>query len=147
MAEALRRDPSLREVADLPPGWIAWREARPPLAPPPGLMAPRTGHGAGWGECQPRFRWPRWPRHRGRRPLEALRGTLALDRVDLRIERTETFGLLGPNGAGKTTLVKLLLGLAPERRQRSASSVGHSVTARPVPASATCRSSSATPPG
>jgi hypothetical protein len=27
MAEALRRDPSLREVADLPPGWIAWRES------------------------------------------------------------------------------------------------------------------------
>ena len=27
MAEALRRDPSLREIADLPPGWIAWRES------------------------------------------------------------------------------------------------------------------------
>jgi ABC-2 type transport system ATP-binding protein len=36
---------------------------------------------------------------------------LALDHVDLRVERGETFGLLGPNGAGKTTLVKVLLGL------------------------------------
>jgi hypothetical protein len=26
MAEALDRDPTLREIADLPPGWIAWRE-------------------------------------------------------------------------------------------------------------------------
>jgi ABC-2 type transport system ATP-binding protein len=37
--------------------------------------------------------------------------TLALDGVDLRVERGQTFGLLGPNGAGKTTLVKVLLGL------------------------------------
>jgi len=27
MGEALKRDPTLREIADLPPGWIAWREA------------------------------------------------------------------------------------------------------------------------
>ena len=26
MADALDRDPTLREIADLPPGWIAWRE-------------------------------------------------------------------------------------------------------------------------
>ena len=25
MGEAVRRDPSLRDVADLPPGWKAWR--------------------------------------------------------------------------------------------------------------------------
>jgi len=38
--------------------------------------------------------------------------TVALDRLDLRVEHGEVFGLLGPNGAGKTTVVKLLLGLA-----------------------------------
>lgn len=33
---------------------------------------------------------------------------VAVDDVDLSIERGELFGLLGPNGAGKTTLVKIL---------------------------------------
>jgi ABC-2 type transport system ATP-binding protein len=37
--------------------------------------------------------------------------TVALDALDLRVERGEVFGFLGPNGAGKTTAVKLLLGL------------------------------------
>jgi hypothetical protein len=27
MANVLEIDPSLREIADLPPGWVAWREA------------------------------------------------------------------------------------------------------------------------
>ena len=27
MGTALAHDPSLREVADLPPGWVAWRES------------------------------------------------------------------------------------------------------------------------
>ena len=35
---------------------------------------------------------------------------LALDEVNLTIERGEFFGLLGPNGAGKTTLLKILTG-------------------------------------
>jgi ABC-2 type transport system ATP-binding protein len=38
-------------------------------------------------------------------------GTVAVDRLDLRIERGEVFGLLGPNGAGKTTTILMLLGL------------------------------------
>ena len=32
----------------------------------------------------------------------------AVDHVDVRIERGETFGLLGPNGAGKTTTIRML---------------------------------------
>lgn len=36
---------------------------------------------------------------------------VALDRLDLTVERGEVFGFLGPNGAGKSTTVKLLLGL------------------------------------
>jgi ABC-2 type transport system ATP-binding protein len=42
---------------------------------------------------------------------KAYRSTVALDGLDLRVDRGEVFGLLGPNGAGKTTTVKLLLGL------------------------------------
>jgi len=34
--------------------------------------------------------------------------TIALDRVNLKVQAGELFGLLGPNGAGKTTLVKCL---------------------------------------
>jgi polyether ionophore transport system ATP-binding protein len=37
--------------------------------------------------------------------------TLALDRLDLTVERGEVYGYLGPNGAGKTTTIRLLLGL------------------------------------
>src|SRR5262245_24173336 len=37
--------------------------------------------------------------------------TLAVDRLDLRIQRGAVFGLLGPNGAGKTTTILMLLGL------------------------------------
>jgi len=36
---------------------------------------------------------------------------LAVDKLDLTVERGEVFGLLGPNGSGKTTTVKMLLGL------------------------------------
>lgn len=36
---------------------------------------------------------------------------VAVDSLDLTVERGEIFGFLGPNGAGKSTTVKLLLGL------------------------------------
>ena len=38
---------------------------------------------------------------------------VAVDSLDLRIERGECFGLLGPNGSGKTTTVEMLEGLLP----------------------------------
>ncbi|HET9015079.1 MAG TPA: ABC transporter ATP-binding protein [Thermomicrobiaceae bacterium] len=44
--------------------------------------------------------------------LTKMYGTVvALDGLDLRVERGEIFGFLGPNGAGKTTTIRLLLDL------------------------------------
>jgi len=37
-------------------------------------------------------------------------GFVALDGIDLAIERQEIFALLGPNGAGKTTLISIICG-------------------------------------
>jgi ABC-2 type transport system ATP-binding protein len=37
--------------------------------------------------------------------------TVALDRLDLGVERGEVHGFLGPNGAGKSTTIRVLLGL------------------------------------
>ncbi|MEK6765106.1 MAG: ABC transporter ATP-binding protein [Planctomycetota bacterium] len=39
------------------------------------------------------------------------RKILALDKLNITIQKGEIFGLLGPNGSGKTTTLKLLLGL------------------------------------
>ena len=38
-------------------------------------------------------------------------GLVALDHVDLSIDRGEIFALLGPNGAGKTTLISIVCGI------------------------------------
>jgi ABC-2 type transport system ATP-binding protein len=51
---------------------------------------------------------------------------LALDNVDLTIERGEFFGLLGPNGAGKTTLISIIAGLVRANNGRVAI-MGHDV--------------------
>jgi ABC-2 type transport system ATP-binding protein len=40
-------------------------------------------------------------------------GTIALDHVDLELQKGEILGLLGPNGAGKTTAIHALVGLLP----------------------------------
>ena len=37
--------------------------------------------------------------------------TIALDGLDLEVDRGEVHGFLGPNGAGKTTTIRILLGL------------------------------------
>jgi lipooligosaccharide transport system ATP-binding protein len=37
---------------------------------------------------------------------------LAVDRLDLAVEKGQCFGLLGPNGAGKTTALKMIYGVA-----------------------------------
>jgi len=37
--------------------------------------------------------------------------TIALEALDLQVQRGEVYGYLGPNGAGKTTTIRLLLGL------------------------------------
>jgi ABC-2 type transport system ATP-binding protein len=37
---------------------------------------------------------------------------IALNNIDLDLEKGRIYGLIGPNGAGKTTLLKAILGLA-----------------------------------
>ena len=38
---------------------------------------------------------------------------LAVDALDLEVEKGQCFGLLGPNGAGKTTALKMIYGVTP----------------------------------
>jgi len=53
-------------------------------------------------------------------------GFLALDSVDLTIERGEIFALLGPNGAGKTSLIAVICGAA-SLTSGSVSVAGHDI--------------------
>ncbi len=43
---------------------------------------------------------------------------VAVDKLDLDVQKDEVFGLLGPNGSGKTTTIKMLLGLLYPTRGR-----------------------------
>jgi len=36
---------------------------------------------------------------------------VAVDQLDLRVEKQQFYGFLGPNGAGKSTTIKMLTGL------------------------------------
>ena len=45
-------------------------------------------------------------------------GIVALNGIDMRIERGEIFGLVGPNGCGKTTLTNVVTGFYPPQRGR-----------------------------
>jgi ABC-2 type transport system ATP-binding protein len=57
-------------------------------------------------------------------------GFVALENINLEIQRGEIFALLGPNGAGKTTLINIICGIV----NRSAGEVtvdGHDIVAEP----------------
>jgi len=56
---------------------------------------------------------------------------LAVDRLDLAIQRGEVFGLLGPNGAGKTTTILMILGLT-EPTSGSITTVGYDPLRQPL---------------
>src|SRR5207249_3300537 len=43
--------------------------------------------------------------------VKRYRHVVAVDRVDLTVQRGDVYGFLGPNGAGKTTTLRMLLGL------------------------------------
>jgi branched-chain amino acid transport system ATP-binding protein len=45
-------------------------------------------------------------------------GIVALNGIDMQIERGEIFGLVGPNGCGKTTLINAITGFYPPQRGR-----------------------------
>ena len=67
-------------------------------------------------ESVPRLR-SRRVAHLHRGADQAVRGVVALDRLDLSLE-PGVIGLVGANGAGKSTLIKILLGLLEPTRAR-----------------------------
>lgn len=56
---------------------------------------------------------------------------VAVDRLDLTINKGEVFGLLGPNGAGKTTTILMILGLT-EPTSGSIATVGFDPLRQPL---------------
>ena len=58
-------------------------------------------------------------------------GTVALDRLNLKIDAGEVFCLLGANGAGKTTTINLFLNFVPPT-SGTARIKGQDVTAAPL---------------
>lgn len=48
---------------------------------------------------------------RGLNNLAAHKTILALDKVDLCVNRGETLGIIGPNGSGKSTLLRIIAGI------------------------------------
>src|SRR5205823_12564894 len=73
---------------------------------PRGLRADRRRRG---GSARPEVTEKLPVRARG--PVKRYGDLVAVDHVDLNIERGDVFGYLGPNGAGKTTSLRMLLGL------------------------------------
>jgi ABC-2 type transport system ATP-binding protein len=57
--------------------------------------------------------------------------TVAVDGLDLSIEKGDVFGLLGPNGAGKTTTILMILGLT-EPTSGSITTLGHDPLREPL---------------
>jgi len=55
---------------------------------------------------------------------------VAVEGLDLTIERGEVFGVLGPNGSGKTTTIRMLCGLM-QPTAGTARVVGHDVSSEP----------------
>lgn len=62
---------------------------------------------------------------------KAFSGKVAVDRIDLCVQRACMYGFLGPNGAGKSTTIKMLTGLlAPDQGEIRV--LGHDLSLQPL---------------